>query len=155
MLNLRLPAKRYYCGRRLPRTTACKDFFKPPCPHPLHPPVMAFRSSFSAVSVRCRIYVEDPAPGAELKIGAYTLTKLKRCFTVLKEMIISLGKPSSGDQAKAPGDERHVVDEREASRTSGCREGAHGEGADEGEVGEQPRKVPPLFCRVFFDRYMI
>ncbi|CAM9586109.1 unnamed protein product [Scytosiphon promiscuus] len=41
---------------------------------------------------RCRIFVEDPAPGAQLSIGAYTLTKLKRCFSVFKAMVMDGGQ---------------------------------------------------------------
>ncbi|CAN0312331.1 unnamed protein product, partial [Hapterophycus canaliculatus] len=37
---------------------------------------------------RCRSFVEDPAPGAQLSIGAFTLTKLKRCFSVFKAMVL-------------------------------------------------------------------
>lgn len=40
---------------------------------------------------RCRTFVQDPAPAAQLNIGAYTLTKLKRCFSVFKAMVLDGG----------------------------------------------------------------
>ena len=38
--------------------------------------------------LRCRAFVEDTAPTAQLAIGTYTLTKLKRCFVELKAMVL-------------------------------------------------------------------
>lgn len=53
---------------------------------------------------RCVTFVEDPAPNAQLSIGAYTLTKLKRCFSVLKAMVIdgrqALGGGSGGGETR-------------------------------------------------------
>ena len=45
---------------------------------------------------RCRVFVEDPAPEVQLSIGAYTLTKLKRCFSVFKAMVLD-GRQPPGD----------------------------------------------------------
>lgn len=48
-----------------------------------------------AACIRCRVFVEDSAPDVQLSIGAYTLTKLKRCFSVFKAMVL--------DGRQAPG----------------------------------------------------
>ncbi|CBN76877.1 conserved unknown protein [Ectocarpus siliculosus] len=52
---------------------------------------------------RCRAFVEDPAPSAQLSIGAYTLTKLKRCFSVFKAMVLDGGRALSTGGAHSQG----------------------------------------------------
>ncbi|CAM9192770.1 unnamed protein product, partial [Sphacelaria rigidula] len=50
---------------------------------------------------RCRTFVEDPDPKAQLSIGSLTLIKLKLCFSVFKNMV--LGRLRPGAQSRGEG----------------------------------------------------
>lgn len=53
---------------------------------------------------RCRTFVEDPAPSAQLSIGAFTLTKLKRCFAVFKAMVLDSGQALAHSNGRSGGE---------------------------------------------------
>lgn len=69
-----------------------------PCaPLPPPPPV----ANHSREHLRCRTFVEDPDPKAQLSIGSLTLIKLKLCFSVFKNMV--LGRPRPEAQSRGEG----------------------------------------------------
>ncbi|CAM9579854.1 unnamed protein product [Choristocarpus tenellus] len=51
---------------------------------------------------RCREYVDSRESGVQLRIGAYTLSKLKRCFAIFKDMIFE-GRSAIGKTAGEKG----------------------------------------------------
>ncbi|CAM9389353.1 unnamed protein product [Ectocarpus sp. 8 AP-2014] len=75
---------------------------------------------------RCRAFVEDPAPSAQLSIGAYTLTKLKRCFSVFKAMVLDGGRALSTGDAHSQGHDM-IGEGGPAEAMTKLAEGATGE----------------------------
>lgn len=82
---------------------------------------------------RCRTFVENPAPNAKLSIGAYTLIKLKRCFSVFKAMVLD------GRQALGGSDEGATQPKRSPYSGNGGPTVKPGTDSS-GELGEQVRK---------------
>lgn len=92
---------------------------------------------------RCRKFVKDPAPTAQLSIGAYTLTKLKRCFSVFKAMVLDAGQAI--DNGSGGGGDSELARYRGyASVGEGGNGGVAGKpgGDDAGQLGGQVRCSP-------------
>ena len=92
---------------------------------------------------RCRFFVEDPAPDVQLSIGAYTLIKLKRCFSVFKAMVLD-GRQAPGDGGGGGGSNGEIQLQRR--KFKGQQENP-GEGVTKpeteikGELGGQVRRA--------------
>lgn len=84
---------------------------------------------------RCRAFVGDPAPTTQLSIGAYTLTKLKRCFSVFKAMVLDAGQATASNNDGGGGGGMQP----QGGAPTG--EGAHAMESGHGELGGQVRKM--------------
>lgn len=91
---------------------------------------------------RCRTFVEDPTPTAQLNIGAYTLTKLKRCFSVFKAMVVDAGQ-AANDGSGSVADHRVARSQRLAFGGDGGHVGAAGKAGegDADQLGGQVRRT--------------
>ncbi|CAM9288030.1 unnamed protein product [Laminaria digitata] len=89
---------------------------------------------------RCRVFVEDPAPDVQLSIGAYTLTKLKRCFSVFKAMVLDgrQASPGGGGDGRDSNGEIQLRQRRNLIGQENSGEGVTKPGTEnKGELGGQ------------------
>lgn len=85
-------------------------------------------------TLRCRDFVEDPAPTTQLSIGAYTLTKLKRCFSIFKAMVLDGGQTASKNGVGGDGG-------MQSQGSAPTGEDVHAGERGHGELGGQVRKL--------------
>lgn len=93
---------------------------------------------------RCRVFVEDPAPDVQLSIGAYTLIKLKRCFSVFKAMVLD-GRQPPGDGGGGSNGEIQLQRRDFKGQQENSGEGVTKPGTEnKGELGGQVRALTKL-----------
>ena len=83
------------------------------------------------------MFVQDPAPTAQLSIGAFTLTKLKRCFSVFKAMVLDAGQAiSNGSGGGDSGGDSGLARSHGPAPIGGGAHGGVGGQPGEGDAGQ-------------------
>lgn len=99
------------------------------------------RDDCAACTYRCRVFVEDSAPDVQLSIGAYTLTKLKRCFSVFKAMVLdgrqAPGGAGGGSSSETQLQKRNFNGQQQNSGGGVMKPGTE----NKGELGGQVRRT--------------